>query len=374
MGWLAGMANMNDPMSLALGLAEKARWHCPPNPAVGCVLLSSDGRVLGRGQTQPVGQAHAEVMALRMAQQLGHDTRGATAYVTLEPCAHHGRTGPCCDALIAAGVQRVVVSCVDPNPRVAGQGVARLRAAGVDVRLGEGAERARALNVGFFKRMETGWPWVRLKVAGSLDGRTALPNGVSQWITGPEAREDGQRWRARACAVLTGSGTVLRDNPLLNVRLPGVTRQPLLAVLDSRLQTPPDAALWQVPERAVRLYATDAAAPERWQRLQQLGAQIQQYPADAQETVPLAEVLRDLARHEVNEVHVEAGARLNGALWQAGLVDELLLYQAPMLLGEGAPLAQLPMRHELDGAPRLQLIELTQVGPDVRIRAQKPPR
>ena len=212
-----------------------------------------------------------------------------------------------------------------------------------------------------------------LKVAGSLDGRTALPNGVSQWITGPEAREDGQRWRARACAVLTGSGTVLRDNPLLNVRLPGVTRQPLLAVLDSRLQTPPDAALWQVPERAVRLYATDAAAPERWQRLQQLGAQIQQYPADAQETVPLAEVLRDLARHEVNEVHVEAGARLNGALWQAGLVDELLLYQAPMLLGEGAPLAQLPMRHELDGAPRLQLIELTQVGPDVRIRAQKPP-
>lgn len=360
---------MSDPMHLALQLAEQARLHCPPNPAVGCVLQAADGRIIGQGHTQPTGQAHAEVMALRDAARHGQDTRGATAWVTLEPCVHHGRTGPCSDALIAAGVGRVVVACQDPNPKVAGLGLARLRAAGIDVVLGEGGERSRALNQGFFKRMKTGLPWVRVKAAGSLDGRTALPNGVSQWITGPQAREDGHRWRARACAVLTGSGTVLQDDPLLNVRLPGAMRQPLLAVLDSRLQTPTDAALWQVPQRPVRLYTAQAPA-ERAHGLRQFGAQLVPCPG-ADGRVDLPAVLRDLAALEVNEVHVEAGARLNGALWQAGLVDELLLYLAPMLLGEGAGLAQLPALQQLDGVPRLQLLDVAQVGADVRIRAQK---
>jgi diaminohydroxyphosphoribosylaminopyrimidine deaminase/5-amino-6-(5-phosphoribosylamino)uracil reductase len=240
-------------MNQALALARQALFLTSPNPRVGCVLASPSGEVLGQGHTQRAGEAHAEVMALRDATQRGVSVQGATAYVTLEPCAHQGRTGPCCDALVTAGVGRVVASLEDPNPLVAGQGLARLRAAGLQVEVGLGAEEARDLNIGFFKRMTTGLPWVRLKVAASLDGQTALLNGISQWITSPAARDDGHAWRARACAVLTGIGTVLEDDPRMDVRAVPTPRQPTLVVVDSRLETPLDANLFQA-ERPVWIY------------------------------------------------------------------------------------------------------------------------
>ena len=362
--------DMDSHMRLALDLAARARAVCAPNPAVGCVLVDANGQMIGQGQTQAVGQAHAEVMALRDAAARGHGVRGATAYVTLEPCAHQGRTGPCCDALVAAGVARVVASLQDPNPRVAGQGFARLRAAGIEVVVGPGAEESRELNIGFFSRMLRGRPWVRLKAAGSLDGRTALPNGVSQWITSPEARADGHAWRARADVVLTGIGTVLRDDPRLDVRLPGVTRQPLLTVLDSRLATPPQARLWEVAERAVRIY--HAGGDEgRWQALIERGAELVALP-DAHGQVDLAALLRDLGQREANEVHVEAGHRLNGALLRAGLVDELLLYQAPLLLGEGAGIAALGALDSLEQGLRFEWCEAQRVGADLRLLARAP--
>jgi diaminohydroxyphosphoribosylaminopyrimidine deaminase/5-amino-6-(5-phosphoribosylamino)uracil reductase len=355
-------------MARALALAEGARLVCPPNPAVGCVLVNARGEVIGEGRTQATGQAHAEVMALRDAAAHGHATQGATAYVTLEPCAHQGRTGPCCDALIAAGVSRVVAALEDPNPRVAGQGLARLRAAGVAVEVGPGAAAARELNLGFFSRMRRGIPWVRMKAAASLDGRTALPNGASQWITSAAARDDGHAWRARAGAILTGIGTVLGDDPRLGVRRPGVTRQPLLAIVDSRLRTPADATLWQVAGRRVRIYtaSTDAslAAP-----LRARGAEVVLQPG-GDGRVDLAAVLRDLAACEVNELHIEAGAGVNGALWRTGLVDELLLYQAALLLGEGAGLAALGPFTELAQGVRLEYRDTTRVGPDLRLLAR----
>ncbi|RYY80227.1 MAG: bifunctional diaminohydroxyphosphoribosylaminopyrimidine deaminase/5-amino-6-(5-phosphoribosylamino)uracil reductase RibD, partial [Comamonadaceae bacterium] len=258
-----------DFIGQALALARRAIGVSDPNPRVGCVIVSTDGsHVLGAGHTQPAGQAHAEIMALRDAAAQGHDVRGATAYVTLEPCAHQGRTGPCCDALVAAGIGRVVASLQDPNPLVGGQGFARLRAAGVAVEVGPGADAAHALNVGFFHRMVHGRPWVRMKVAASLDGQTALENGRSQWITAEPARADGHAWRARAGAVLTGIGTVLDDDPRLDVRLVPVARQPLLVVVDSRLQTPPNAALF-LPGRQVLVAAAVAnpaaqAATSTW--------------------------------------------------------------------------------------------------------------
>lgn len=355
-------------MRSALALAEQARLICPPNPAVGCVLVGGDGQVIGQGHTQPVGQAHAEVMALRDAASRGRPVQGATAYVTLEPCAHQGRTGPCCDALVAAGIGRVVASVEDPNPRVAGQGFARLRAAGVDVVTGPGAHESRELNIGFFSRMSRGTPWVRLKAASSADGRTALPNGRSQWITSPEARADGHAWRARACAVLTGMGTVREDDPLLNVRLPSALRQPVLVIVDSRLETPLDARLWSVAGRGVVIY-TASADPVRQGALRARGADVVVVP-DARGQVDLPALLADLARREVNEVHVEAGHRLNGALLRAALVDELLLYQAPRLLGEGAGIAALGPFEEVAQALSLEWTEAVRVGPDLRLRAR----
>ena len=236
--------DLPEPMAKALALAQRAIGLSEPNPRVGCVLTGADGQVLGQGHTQAVGGPHAEVMALRDAQSRGHATRGATAYVTLEPCAHHGRTGPCCDALIAAGVARVVVSIEDPNPLVAGEGLARMRAAGIAVTVGPGAAQSRELNIGFFSRMVRRTPWVRLKLAASLDGMTALDNGASQWITSEPARTDGHAWRARADVILTGIGTVRDDDPRLDVRLATVHRQPRLVVVDSRLETPPQARLF----------------------------------------------------------------------------------------------------------------------------------
>lgn len=356
-------------MQRALALAEQARPACPPNPAVGCVLVDAQGQVLGEGCTQPVGQAHAEIMALRDAGARGHSVRGATAYVSLEPCAHQGRTGPCCEALVAAGVARVVASVQDPNPRVAGQGLARLRAVEVEVIVGPGAEASRELNIGFFKRMARGLPWVRLKAAISLDGRTALPNGHSQWITSAAAREDGHAWRARACAVLTGIGTVRQDDPQLNVRLPGQARQPALVIVDSRLQTPPDARLWRVANRQVLIYTASRDAA-RADELQERGATVVALP-NPHGQVDLAAVLQDLATREVNELHVEAGHQLNGALLREGLVDELLVYQAPKLLGEGAGLAALGPFAQVDEGLSMRWAEAVPIGPDLRLRARR---
>ena len=361
------------PMAQALALAARALTLSNPNPRVGCLLTAADGRVLGQGFTQQAGGPHAEVMALRDAAARGQDTRGATAWVTLEPCAHQGRTGPCCDALIAAGVARVVASLADPNPLTAGQGFARLRAAGVRVDVGPGAEAARELNLGFFSRMLRGLPWVRLKVAASLDGVTALANGQSQWITSPAAREDGQHWRARACAILSGVGTVLADDPRLDVRAFETPRQPHLALLDSRLRTPPNATIFRA-DRACWIYAAapnDAGFDARRKALEARGATVLCLPAGQNGRVDPAAVLRDLAARGVNELHVEAGATVNGALLAADLVDELLLYLAPTLLAGGARgIADWGPLATLDQGLRLEWLGSQAMGPDLRLRAR----
>jgi diaminohydroxyphosphoribosylaminopyrimidine deaminase/5-amino-6-(5-phosphoribosylamino)uracil reductase len=365
------MSLQPNAMAEAIELARHASLDTAPNPRVGCVLLDERGGVIGRGATQAVGGPHAEVMALRDAQAKGLSVIGATAFVTLEPCSHHGRTGPCCDALAAAGVRKVVASLADPNPLVAGQGFERLRAAGVEVEIGPGAEEARELNIGFFSRMIRKTPWVRLKVAASLDGKTALTDGTSQWITSEAARADGHAWRARAGAVLTGVGTVLEDDPRLDVRLAETRRQPPLVVVDSQLQTPPAARIFE-PVRPVWIYAAapDAAAQAA---LEARGATVRFLP-NPHGKVDLAAVLRDLAAREVNELHVEAGHKLNGSLLREGLVDELLLYLAPKLIGEGLGIANQPHAAgaltRLDQALALEFKSFEPLGPDLRIVAR----
>lgn len=359
----------------ALALAEQAIGLSDPNPRVGCVIVDAAGRTLGRGSTQQAGGAHAEIVALRAARDAGHDTRGATACVSLEPCAHHGRTPPCCDALVDAGVARVVAATGDPNPLVAGQGLARLRAAGiaVDVATGEPARAARELNIGFFSRMQRGRPWLRMKIAASLDGRTALDNGASQWITGEAARTDGHRWRKRASALLTGIGTVLDDDPRLDVRLVPTALQPLRVIVDSRLQTPPGARILGAPG-AVLIYAAahDAA---REAALRARGAEVQHLPA-AHGKVDLPALLADLAQRGVNELHVEAGHKLNGSLLREGLVDELLVYLAPRLLGSGRGMAALGPFSALDEALPFSFAftQLERIGDDLRLLARPPGR
>ena len=359
------------PINQALGLATQALFLSNPNPRVGCVIASASGIVLGQGFTQRAGGPHAEVMALRDALAQGHDVRGATAYVTLEPCSHHGRTGPCCDTLIQAGIAKVVASIADPNPQVAGNGFARLRAAGVQVEVGEGAAAARELNLGFFSRMVRKTPWVRMKVAASLDGATALPNGASQWITSAAARADGHAWRARACAVLTGIGTVLDDNPRLDVREVPTPRQPHVVVVDSQLQTPPDAHLF-IAGRACYIYCAapkDAQFEERQRALEAQGAEVIHLP-NPQGKVDLAAMLHDLAHKGVNELHVEAGNKLNGSFVREGLVDEMLVYLAPKMLGQGLSMAQFGPLTELDQALSLEFKSVEPVGEDLRIVAR----
>jgi len=356
------------PMQRALELAVQAMWLTSPNPRVGCVITSAQGLVLGEGHTQEAGGPHAEIMALRHAQALGHSTQGATAYVTLEPCSHRGRTGPCCDALIQAGMAKVVVAAQDPNPLVSGQGMARLQAAGVEVALDpEAATASRELNLGFFSRMQRHTPWVRLKIAASVDGQTALENGQSQWITGPEARADGHAWRARACAVLTGIGTVLEDDPLLDTRLVQAPRQPHLVIVDSRLETPLTAKLFQTA-RQVWIYAA-VDHPEKRAALQALGAQVCLLPGNGGK-VDLAALLRDLAQREVNEVHVEAGHKLNGSWVREGLVDEFLIYLAPQLIGQGRGMAQFGPLTDLKASLPLTFANHAMIGPDLRLLAR----
>ena len=306
-------------------------------------------------------------MALREAANHNNSVVGATAYVTLEPCSHHGRTGPCCDALIAAGIKKVVASIADPNPLVSGQGFARLRAAGIEVEVGPGAAESRELNIGFFSRMIRKTPWVRMKIAASLDGTTALANGQSQWITSPEARADGHGWRARSCAMLTGIGTVLQDNPRLDVRLVDTPRQPYRVIVDSRLQTPPDAAIFKAGGPVWIYSATPDPAKEL--ALAALGATVTCLP-DAHGKVDLSAMMTDLARREINELHVEAGNKLNGSLIRAGLVDEFLVYLAPKLLGPGLGMASFGPLQALSDALELQFQSTHRVGADLRIIAR----
>ena len=365
-------------MTRALQLAQRGLYSTTPNPRVGCVIVR-DGNVIGEGWHEKAGEPHAEAAALAAIVGAGSlcvpgnplrgqaTALGATAYVTLEPCSHFGRTPPCADALIEAGVVRVVAAMPDPNPLVAGRGLTRLAKAGIDVGSGLLAAAAEELNIGFVSRMTRGRPWLRLKVAASLDGKTALNNGVSQWITGADARRDAHAWRARSCAVLTGIGTVKDDNPRLTVREVPTTRQPLRVVIDSRLETPPDAAVLAGGKVLIVAAQDDA---ERSAALKARGAEIVLLP-NPQGKVDLAELLQELGRRGINEVLAEAGTRLNGSLLASGCVDELLIYQAPILIGDAARgmfgLAELG---DLAGVQRLDIIERRSVGADFRIRAR----
>jgi diaminohydroxyphosphoribosylaminopyrimidine deaminase / 5-amino-6-(5-phosphoribosylamino)uracil reductase len=352
----------------ALRLARRSIGLSDPNPRVGCVVVGAGWRA--EGHTQEAGGPHAEVVALRAACDAGHDPRGSTVFVTLEPCAHHGRTPPCCDALVDAGVARVVVAVGDPNPLVAGQGLARLRAAGTAVEMADEAvaREARALNIGFFSRMQRGRPWVRMKVAASLDGRTALANGVSQWITGEAARADGHAWRKRAGAVLTGIGTVLEDDPRLDVRHVATARQPLRVVVDARLQTPPTARLLAPPGAVLIYTAADGPAADA---LRAHGADLCALP-DGRGKVDLAAMLADLGARGINELHVEAGHKLNASLLRTGLVDELLVYLAPRLIGPGREMAALGPLDRLDDAIPMRFESVERIGADLRIDALLP--
>jgi diaminohydroxyphosphoribosylaminopyrimidine deaminase / 5-amino-6-(5-phosphoribosylamino)uracil reductase len=364
-----------DLLAGALALAEQAIGLTDPNPRVGCIITNAQGDVLGSGHTQAAGQAHAEIMALRDVQARGHDARGATAYVTLEPCAHHGRTPPCCDALVAAGIARVVVALRDPNPLVGGHGLGRLRAAGVQTHLlpvdHPVAVAARELNIGFLSRMERGRPFVRMKIAASLDGRTALHNGVSQWITGPEARADGHAWRRRAGAVLTGIGTAKEDNPRLDVREVPTHLQPQRVLVDSRLTLFPEARLLDSPGH-LWVYHAQPDAGALGQALMARGAALISLP-DPRGKVDLTAMIQDLGRRGINELHLEAGNKLNGSLLRTGLVDELLVYLAPMLMGDGRGMVDLGHLTALDQAPRYTVVDMRPVGRDIRLRLRPAP-
>ncbi len=352
----------------ALALAETSFGLTEPNPRVGCVIGNEAGQVFGRGATQQAGGPHAEVVALRDAHAAGFSLQGATAWVTLEPCAHHGRTPPCCDALIAAGIGRVVAALGDPFPQVDGAGMARLRAAGVQTAMADGdiALAAALVNCGFLSRIQRRRPWVRLKVAASLDGRTALPNGQSQWITSEAARRDGHAWRRRASAALTGIGTVRADDPRLDVRLVPTPAQPLRVVLDSGFTLKADARIVAPPGPLLLVGATGVEAADPGLAAQ--GVSLLSLPG-ADGRVDLGLLMQHLADQDVNEVHVEAGAVLNGALLKAGWVDEVLMYLGPMLLGPGAPVADWPALQQLQQAVSLRVQEVSLVGPDVRLRA-----
>jgi len=358
--------NDTDGMHAALAQAAMALYTATPNPRVGCVIVR-DGEVLAEGHTQPTGFAHAEAHALHHASQHGVDVRGATAYVSLEPCSHHGRTPPCADALIKAGIARVVVALEDPNPLVAGQGLARLRSAGIDVSTGVLTDEAREINRGFLHRMQHARPWVRMKIAASLDGGTALQNGESQWITSNQARDDGHAWRARACALLTGIGTVQQDDPQLTVRAVTTPRQPRRIVIDSHLQISSQAKVLQGDSSWIFSAVSDGA---REKQLRDQGHEVVQL-ADADGKVDLRAMMLELGRREINELHVEAGFKLNGSLLRAGVVDELLLYVAPCLLGPSQGLARLPVLEHLADRMAFEFHEVERVGPDLRLRLMR---
>jgi len=350
-------------MGRALGLARRGLYTTTPNPRVGAVVVR-DGTVVGEGWHEKAGLAHAEVIALAQA---GGRARGATLYLNLEPCSHHGRTPPCADAVIAAGVARVVAAMQDPNPEVSGAGFAKLRAAGIRVEIGLMEDEAHELNVGFVSRMTRGRPWVRMKIAASLDGRTALANGKSQWITGPAARRDGHAWRARACAVLTGIGTVKDDDPRLTVREVETPRQPLKVLIDSKLEVDPGARLFEGGNALVVAARDD---PAKASALRARGAEVICIP-NAQGKTELMSVMRELGRRGVNELHVEAGTRLNGSLLREDCVDELLVYLAPGVIGDtGRGMFALPELVSLEDRIALDFSGVERVGDDLRLIAR----
>ncbi len=352
-------------MDRALKLARRGLFTADPNPRVGCVLVKGEA-IIGEGWHARAGDAHAEIAAL---QQAGSEARGSTAYVTLEPCCHHGRTPPCTEALLQAGVVRVCAAMEDPHERVAGRGFAQLRAAGVVVESGLLAAQARALNPGFISRMTRGRPFVRCKLAMSLDGRTALASGESQWITAAAARRDGQRLRARSSAIMTGVATVLADNPSLNVRLAGETvLQPWRVILDTDLRTPVTAKTLGLPGTVVIFTAVEDVV--RRAPLEALGVRIHRVSRRGT-GVDLARVLAQLAQDEINEVHLECGATLAGALLREHLLDELVIYMAPLLLGDGARgLFHLPGLTRMSERISLEIVEIRSVGEDWRITAR----
>ena len=350
-------------MGRALELARRGLWTTDPNPRVGCVIARGD-EVLGEGWHRRAGGPHAEVEALRQAAGRG---RGATAYVTLEPCSHHGRTPPCVDALIGSGLARVVFAVGDPNPRVDGSGAARLEAAGIVVHSGLCEAEARALNAGFFSRMTRGRPFVRLKVGASVDGATSLANGASRWITSPEARADVQRLRARSSAVATGAGTVLADDPRLDVRLDGATRQPLRVLFDGRMRIPAEARVFAPPGEALLLTRAGADAA-RIEALLARGVRVAEVPAGTDRGVDLQAALARLSAEEINELLVEGGPAISGSFVAAGLVDELVLYVAPSLLGDRARrMVELPLLEDLGARWRFDFRDVRRVGPDLRL-------
>ncbi|GAB4349362.1 MAG: bifunctional diaminohydroxyphosphoribosylaminopyrimidine deaminase/5-amino-6-(5-phosphoribosylamino)uracil reductase RibD [Gammaproteobacteria bacterium] len=352
-------------MARALQLARRGLYTADPNPRVGCLLVR-DGEVVGQGWHERAGEPHAEINALREA---GGRAQGATAYVTLEPCSHHGRTPPCADALIEAGVKRVVAAMEDPNPQVAGKGLARLRAAGIEVQCGLLEREAAALNPGFVKRMRSGRPWVRCKLAMSLDGRTAMASGESRWITGEAARADVHRLRARSSAIVSGIGTVLSDDPALTARIDGVAiLQPLRVVLDPHLATPATAQLLRQPGSTLIVCAHDDAAAR--EALEGAGAEVLCLPG-GEDRIDLNALMDRLAEREINEVLVETGAVLSGAVLRAGLIDELIVYMAPHLMGDQARgLFHLPQLKRMDERIALEIEDIRAVGRDWRILAR----
>ena len=350
-------------MARALRLAERGLYTTTPNPRVGCVLVK-DGRVVAEGWHERAGEAHAEVVALEAAAA---SAEGSTAYVSLEPCSHHGRTPPCSDALIAAKVARVVAAMQDPNPQVAGKGLQKLRDAGIRVEVGLMEEQARELNIGFVSRMTRGRPWMRIKIAASLDGKTALANGVSQWIGGPDARRDGHHWRARSCAVMTGIGTLKDDDPRLTVRDVETTRQPLRIVVDSRLRITPEAKLL---DGGAVLIATATRDDVKAHALKAKGADVVVLP-NAEGKVDLLRLTQHLGSIGINEVLVEAGINLDSALLRAGVVDELLFYLAPLLLGDaGRGMLDLGNLTRMEQRLELDIRDTRLFGPDLRVLAR----
>jgi diaminohydroxyphosphoribosylaminopyrimidine deaminase/5-amino-6-(5-phosphoribosylamino)uracil reductase len=357
-------------MSQALKLAAKGRFTTSPNPTVGCVIVA-DGKIVGQGFTRPAGGNHAEIEALETARDT--DITGATAYVSLEPCSHQGKTGPCVDALIAAGIARVVIACEDPNPRVAGSGIEKLQAAGIQVESGLLEDQARDINKGFIKRHEQGTPWVLVKMAASLDGRTAMASGQSQWITTPPARQDVQRLRAASCAIITGIGTQLMDDPSLTVRITneelGVEdslQQPLRVVVDSKLQMAATARMFEQPGPTLIATLDGESQREKSQALIDAGAEVVFLPAIG-EHIDLQALLIELAARGCNQVMVEAGAGLAGAFIAEGLLDELVCYWAPKLFGNDArPMFNLPIR-TIDAHLALSVKDMRMIGEDIRV-------